>query len=109
MSGKRPSGDQVSTACIAALISLYGSGQGVFKAFQGMAAQGASLQSWIKAGLCLLFFAGACLFLQRRKFFQDHAQHRSMMHLRLRFSQVLPALAVLVFWAFFQIVLFGKR
>ena len=99
----------ISTRYLVTMISFFVGALTLIEGFDRLVQLGLSTPIMIKLAICFALFLPACYVINRYSYFQDSAQHKQLMGLKLSFSQVLISLVTLILLVFVRIALFGTK
>ena len=101
--------ERASTFYLVLMTSFISGALALVKAFEIAINQSFSLPSLIKVGICLLFFSACCMWINKKNFFYDAHQRKSLMRGRISFKQALVVITTLLFWVTLRMFLLGEK
>ena len=91
------------------MISFFVGALTLVKGFERLVQLGLTTPIMIKLAICFALFLPACYVINKHNYFQNTAQHKQLMSLKLTFSQLLISLVTLLLLVSVRIVLFGTK
>ena len=101
--------DRVSTRYLVTMISFFIGAMTLIKGFERLMQSGLTGTMAIKLAICFAIFLPACFAINKYGYFQDKAQYKQLVNMKLSASQIFISLSVLILLAFIRIALFGTK